>query len=95
MEAVGKKVEAAVTNAVDYKVYHPFSGHSAARKETREDEFRREEADTLARLRTAVREEGKEAEIVRILAKRLVALRNARKRWARQSALQMPSVMYQ
>ena len=63
------------------------------RPESKEDEYRREEADTLKRLKLAMREEGKDSELVRVLAKRVIFLRNSRKRGARLQALRVPLVM--
>ena len=70
----------------------PYSS-AASHSVLREEEFRREEADTYRRLKNAVREEGKDSELVRILAKRLISLRKSRNIWARQHALQMPKAM--
>ncbi len=63
------------------------------RHESREEEYRREEAETLNRLREAVRDEGQDSDLVRILAKRLISLRKSRQVWARQKAWKVPKVM--
>ena len=59
---------------------------------SQEEEYRREEEDTMNRLRAAVREEGKESELVRILAKRLITLRKSRKNWTKQQ-MRFPVVL--
>ena len=44
------------------------------------DAFKKDEADTLDRLREAVRLEGKDSDLVRLLAQKLIQLRKAEKR---------------